>query len=59
MLRNVPTFCMAATTQPRTLRRPAEAITQLEHLILTYPRSALIPQARRLLDEARTALSTT
>jgi tetratricopeptide (TPR) repeat protein len=41
------------------LRRPAEAITQLEHLILTYPRSALIPQARRLLDEARTALSTT
>jgi tetratricopeptide (TPR) repeat protein len=41
------------------LRRPAEAITQLEHLILTYPRSALVPQARRLLDEARTALSTT
>jgi tetratricopeptide (TPR) repeat protein len=41
------------------LRRPTEAIAQLEHLILTYPRSALIPQARRLLDEARAVLSTT
>ena len=34
-------------------RRPAEAVTQLEHLILTYPASALVPQARRRLDEAR------
>jgi tetratricopeptide (TPR) repeat protein len=34
-------------------RRPAEAVAQLEHLILTYPSSALIPQARRRLDEAR------
>jgi hypothetical protein len=34
-------------------RRPAEAVAQLEHLILTYPGSALVPQARRRLDEAR------
>ena len=37
------------------LQRPREAVAQLEHLILTYPRSALIPQARRLLDETRGA----
>lgn len=30
-----------------------EAIGHLEHLILTYPRSALVPQARRELDRAR------
>ncbi len=34
-------------------RRQAEAVAQLEHLILTYPASALVPQARRRLDEAR------
>jgi hypothetical protein len=33
--------------------RPAEAIAQLEHLILTYPESAVVPQARRTLDQAR------
>ena len=42
-----------------TLKRPAEAMTQLEHLILTYPRSALVPQARRLMDEARGAIPST
>jgi len=31
----------------------------LEHLILTYPRSALVPQARRKLDEARGAVPKT
>ncbi len=30
-----------------------DAIAQLEHLILTYPESALVPQARRTLDQAR------
>ena len=39
-------------------RRP-EAVAQLEHLILTYPGSAFIPQARRLLDEARGGVPTT
>ena len=37
----------------------AEAIAQLEHLILTYPESALVPQARRLLDQARGAVPQT
>jgi tetratricopeptide (TPR) repeat protein len=30
-----------------------DAIARLEHLILTYPTSALVPQARRTLDQAR------
>lgn len=40
-------------------RRAAEAIPVLEHLILTYPQSALVPQARRKLDEARGAVPQT
>jgi tetratricopeptide (TPR) repeat protein len=36
--------------------RPAEAIPHLEALILEHPKSALVPQARRLLDEARGAV---
>jgi len=40
-------------------RRPAEAVARLEHLILTYPASALVPQARRRLDEARGAVPRT
>ena len=39
--------CCSTSSGPRT------AIAQLEHLILTYPASALVPQARRLLDQAR------
>jgi tetratricopeptide (TPR) repeat protein len=41
------------------LRRGAESIPILEHLILTYPTSALVPQARRALDEARGAIPRT
>jgi tetratricopeptide (TPR) repeat protein len=40
----------------RVLRRQGardEAIARLEHLILTYPRSALVPQARREIEMAR------
>ena len=40
----------------RTLRRNGDragAVEHLEHMILTYPRSALVPQARRELDLAR------
>lgn len=33
--------------------RTSEAIIRLEHLILTHPQSALLPQARRELDELR------
>lgn len=40
-------------------QRPAEAVDLLEHLILTYPQSALVPQARRKLDEARGAVPKT
>jgi hypothetical protein len=40
-------------------KRPGEAVELLEHLILTYPQSALVPQARRKLDEARGAVPKT
>jgi tetratricopeptide (TPR) repeat protein len=40
-------------------QRTGEAVTQLEHLILTYPESALVPQARRTLDQARGAVPRT
>lgn len=33
--------------------KPRESIKHLEHLILTYPQSALVPEARRLLDQER------
>ena len=34
-------------------RRRGDAIALLEHLILTFPESAMVPQARRLLDQTR------
>jgi tetratricopeptide (TPR) repeat protein len=43
----------------RALRRRgdrAEAIARLEHLLLTYPQSALVPQARRELELVRTMI---
>jgi hypothetical protein len=40
-------------------RRGADAVKLLEHLILTYPESALVPQARRTLDLARGAVPET
>lgn len=42
-----------------SLHRNTEALVQLEHLILTWPRSAFIPQARRLMDEVRGAIPAT
>jgi tetratricopeptide (TPR) repeat protein len=36
--------------------RPADARQALEQMILDYPASALVPQARRLLDQARNAV---
>lgn len=39
--------------------RAGEAMQVLEHLILTYPESALVPQARRTLDQARGAVPRT
>lgn len=46
----------------RALRRSGQAsaaVDRLEHLILTYPQSALVPLARRELDELRGALPST
>jgi TolA-binding protein len=43
----------------RALRRrgdAAGAAARLEHLILTYPQSALVPQARRELELARNGI---
>ncbi len=42
-----------------SLEREPEAAQVLEHLILNYPESALVPQARRLLDVARGAVPKT
>ena len=36
-----------------SLGRTQQAVDQLEHLILAYPGSAAVPQARRMLDTAR------
>ncbi|MFN2572406.1 MAG: hypothetical protein ABR537_12490 [Gemmatimonadales bacterium] len=36
--------------------RSSEAIPRLEHLILTYPNSAFVPEARRVLERARGAI---
>jgi len=36
--------------------RNAEAIPHLEHLILTYPNSAFVPEARRVLESAKGAI---
>ncbi len=46
----------------RAMRRQGNlpmAIERLEHLILTYPQSALVPQARRELDLARATVPPT
>jgi TolA-binding protein len=46
----------------RALRRggdAAAALARLEHLILTYPASALVPQARRELELARATVPPT
>lgn len=40
-------------------RRHGEAVAVLERMILSYPQSALVPQARRKLDEARGAVPRT
>jgi len=36
--------------------RPVEAVQHLEHLILTYPGSAVVPEARREMERARGAV---
>jgi len=36
--------------------QPAEALQHLEHLILTYPASAVVPEARRELERVKGAI---
>jgi tetratricopeptide (TPR) repeat protein len=36
--------------------RPTDAVAHLEHLILTYPESAVVPEARRELERAKGAI---
>lgn len=46
----------------RALRRAGQAsvaVQRLEHLILTYPESALVPQARRELEQIKGAIPST
>jgi len=37
-------------------QKTAEAIAHLEHLILAYPESAVVPEARRELERAKGAI---
>ena len=48
-----PAAELALATALATLGRNREAVASLEHLILTYRESAVVPQARRLLDRVR------
>ena len=62
IVREYPTAPEAAEADlewARTLRRTGDnagAVARLEHLLLSYPQSALVPQARRELDLARSAI---
>jgi tetratricopeptide (TPR) repeat protein len=57
--KDTPEAPQAELEWARQLRRQgdsAAAATHLEHLILTYPQSALVPQARRELELAKSAI---
>ena len=54
-----PAAALALAELLLSSRREAEAVTVLEDLILTYPTSALVPRARRKLDEAKGAVPRT
>lgn len=59
---STPEAAEADLERARILRRRGDgpaAITLLEHLILTYPGSALVPQARRELELARNRIPDT
>jgi tetratricopeptide (TPR) repeat protein len=56
---DTPEAASAELAWARTLRRTGDtagAVSHLEHLILTYPQSALVPQARRELELAKSAI---
>lgn len=59
---SAPEAAEAELEWARVLRRRGEtaaAVERLEHMILTYPRSALVPQARRELDLAKQRIPST
>jgi predicted Zn-dependent protease len=59
---SAPEAAEAELEWARVLRRRGDlagAVQRLEHMILTYPRSALVPQARRELDLARQSVPST
>jgi hypothetical protein len=56
---DTPEAAQAELEWARTLRRKGDvagATSHLEHMILTYPQSALVPQARRELELAKSAI---
>jgi tetratricopeptide (TPR) repeat protein len=59
IVKDAPATAAAASLELSRLlmdqERPSEAAIMLERMILDYPTSALVPQARRLLDQARGA----
>ena len=55
----VPAANLALAELLVSSHREDEAVQVLEHLVLAYPKSALVPQARRKLDEARGAVPRT
>ena len=55
----VPAANLALAELLISSHREDEAVQVLEQLILAYPKSALVPQARRKLDEARGAVPRT
>jgi tetratricopeptide (TPR) repeat protein len=63
MVREAPATAAAAALELGRLLlangRQREATETLEQMILDYPTSALVPQARRLLDQARNAVPQT
>ncbi|HEY9227064.1 MAG TPA: hypothetical protein VIP11_10485, partial [Gemmatimonadaceae bacterium] len=57
--KDTPEAPQAELEWARLLRRSGDtagATAHLEHMILTYPQSALVPQARRELELAKNAI---
>lgn len=52
----VPAAHLALAALAARLGRSDEAVRRLEYLILAFPESAVIPQARRLLDQVQGAI---
>jgi tetratricopeptide (TPR) repeat protein len=53
---SAPAAMLALAAADAQTGRPQQATQRLEHLILAYPESAIVPQARRMLDQLRGAV---